>query len=237
VSPTHATARFAGVLYLLFAILAVVGYMVIPGRFVVAGDAAATATRITEGVTLYRVGILAALAGHVLFIFLVLALYELFKDVDRNQARLMVVLVCVGATAEIVNLANRMAPLVLLSDVGPAPALTRPQLELLSLGFLRLGNSLAQLLTVFWGLWLFPFGMLTIRSGFFPKVLGVLLLISGVAYVVTCVVRLVFPAQFHVIAPIVSPLYLGEVVMVLWLPIMGARVPARAKTSIPISTP
>ena len=64
-SPTHATARFAGVLYLLFAILAVVGYMVIPGRFVVAGDAAATATRITEGVTLYRVGILAALAGRI----------------------------------------------------------------------------------------------------------------------------------------------------------------------------
>ena len=84
---TKATARFAGLLYLLFSILAVFGYMYIPAAFVVSGDAAATARKITEGELMYRVGILASLVGHLLFIFLVLTLYQLFKDVDKRQAR------------------------------------------------------------------------------------------------------------------------------------------------------
>ncbi len=220
---TNATARLAGLQYVLFSILAIFGYMVVPGRFVVLGDAAATAHKITEGAFLYRMGILASLTGHILFIFLVLTLYRLFEDVDRKQARLMVALVCVGAAAEIVNLANRVAPLVLLSGADYLSAFTQAQRESLALTFLRFGNSLAQLLTAFWGLWLFPFGILTIRSRLFPKFLGVLLLVSGVAYVVTCVVRLLLPDQFSVVSRIVSPLYLGEVVMVLWLAIMGAK--------------
>jgi len=222
---TRAAARYAGLLYVLFSILAVIGYMVVPSSIVVPGDAAATARRIAEGMFIYRVGILAALAAHIVFIVLVLRLHDLFKGVDDRQARLMVALVCVGAGAEIVNLANRIAPLVLLSGAEFLSVFTKAQLDALALGFLRLGNSFGQALTAFWGLWLFPFGILTIRSGLFPRFLGILLFVSGFAYTATSVVRLVFPDQFHVIAPIVTPLYLGEVAMVLWLPIMGARAP------------
>jgi len=223
--PIEKRARLAGLLYLAFAILAIFGYMYVPGGFVVSGDASATARRITEGATLYRLGIAASLLGQIVFVALALRLYELFEDVDRSQARLLVALVCVGATAEIVNLANRVAPLVLLSGADFLSVFTRAQLEALALSFLRLGSHLGQMLTAFWGLWLFPFGLLTIRSGYFPRALGVLLYVSGAAYTGTCVVRLVFPAQFHLIAPIVTPLYLGEVAMVLWLPLVGARPP------------
>lgn len=226
---TRRMARLAGMLYVVFSILAIVGYMVIPGRFVVLGDAVATARRISDGASLYRFGILASLAGHLVFIFLALVLYQLFRDVDVLQARLLVVLVCVGATAEIVNLANRTAPLVLLGRADGLSPLTQPQLAALSLGFLQVGNSLGQLLTAFWGLWLFPFGTLTIRSGYFPRFLGILLYVSGGAYVVTCIMRLVAPDTFHVMARIVTPLYLGEVVMVLWMAIVGARVPVASR--------
>jgi len=222
---TKATARFAGLLYLLFSILAVFGYMYIPAAFVVSGDAAATARKITEGELMYRVGILASLVGHLLFIFLVLTLYQLFKDVDKRQARLMVALVCVGVAAEIVNLANRTAPLLLLSGASFLSVFTKPQLDALALGYLRLGNNLGQLLTAFWGLWLFPFGILTIRSGFLPKILGVSLMVAGVGYVVTCVVRIVFPAQIHVVSQVLTPLYFGELPIIFWLLIMGAKVP------------
>jgi hypothetical protein len=137
----------------------------------------------------------------------------------------MVALVCVGVAVEIVNLANRMAPLVFLSGADFLSVFTQPQREALSLGFLRLGNSLSQLVTAFWGLWLFPFGILTIKSGFFPRVLGLLLFVSGFAYTVTCLASLVFPAQRQVVSQIMMPLYFGELGIVLWLAVMGARLP------------
>jgi len=224
-SSIRATARFAGLLYVVFSILSVFGYMYVPGKFIVSGDAAATARNITASPLLYRVSILTSLAGQVLFIFLVLALYNLFKDVDKKQARLMVVLVCVGVAAEFVNIANRIAPLLLLSGAGFLSAFTQPQLESLAMGCLRWGNNLGQLLTVFWGLWLFPFGILTIRSGFFPKILGILLLVAGFGYLVTCSTFIVFPDQLHTVSKLMMPLYFGELPIVFWLLIMGAKMP------------
>ena len=227
-SSTQTTARTAGVIYLVFSILSIIGYMVVPSTYFVAGDAAATARKILENGAVYRLGILNALVGQILFIYLVLTLYQLFKDVDRQQARIMVTLVCVGVAAEIVNLVNRMAPLVLLSGAGFLAPFTQPQLEALAFGFLRLGASLGLIITIFWGLWLFPFGYLTIRSGFFPRVLGILLYISGVGYVATCVALIVFPDSRPLVNRLLTPLYFGELAMVLWLPIMGAREPAAA---------
>jgi uncharacterized protein DUF4386 len=221
-----ATARFAGLLYVLFSILSVFGYMVVPARFIVSGDAAATARNITAAPLLYRISIWTSLVGQLLFIFLVLTLYDLFKDVDKRQARLMVVLVCVGVAAEIVNIANRIAPLVLLSGANFLSAFTQPQLESLAMGSLRWGNNLGQLLTVFWGLWLFPFGILTIRSGFLPKILGILLMVAGSGYLVTCSTSIVFPDQLHTVSKLMMPLYFGELPIVFWLLVMGAKVTA-----------
>jgi hypothetical protein len=44
---------------------------------------------------MYRIGILTDLAAQTLFIFVVLTLYQLFKDVSRTHPRLMVALVCI----------------------------------------------------------------------------------------------------------------------------------------------
>ena len=228
-----ATARYAGLLYVVMSILMVFGYMYVPAKFMVPGDAAATAVKITQGELLYRGSILIALIGQILFLFVVLALYQLFKDVDRAQARLMVVLVCVGVAAELVVIANRLAPLLLLSGAGYLSAFTRLQLEALAFGFLRLGGNLGQVLTVFWGLWLFPFGILTIKSGFFPRFLGYLLFASGIGYVVTGSTFVVLPAQLHVVSRFMSPLYFGEVAIVLWLAILGAKVPREALQPAP----
>ncbi len=127
--------------------------------------------------------------------------------------------------AEIVNLAFRMAPLVLLSGASFLSVFTKPQLDALALGFIRMGGNLSELITVLWGLWLFPFGILTIRSRFFPRILGYLQFVSGFAYVAAWFADIAFPAQPHVVSQILTPLYFGELAMVLWLPIMGAKVP------------
>jgi hypothetical protein len=218
------TARLTGLLYLVMSIIMVFGFMYAPRAFVVNGDAAATARRISEGEAMYRLTVLASAVGQIIFIFVVLNLYRLFRKVDRGLARLMVALVCVGVAAETVNTANRLAPLDFLSGYGFMSVFNRAQLEAMALSSIYLGNNLGQLITVFWGLWLIPFGLLTIKSGFFPKILGILLMIAGVGYIVSWLSFLVFPAQAGVIARFMMPLYFGEVPIVIWMLVMGANV-------------
>src|SRR5438045_7848389 len=90
------TARQAGLLYLAMSILAMISFFNLHRRFFVAGDPAATAQSILAKEPLYRMSILLDLGTQFLFIFVVLALYRLFRDVDRNQARAMVALVGTG---------------------------------------------------------------------------------------------------------------------------------------------
>ena len=224
-SSIKTTARLAGLLYVVMSIIMVFSYMYLPAKFMVPGDAAATARKITDAALLYRFGILGDLVAQILFIFVVLTLYQLFKDVSRTHARVMVVLVCVGVAAEIVNLATHLAPLILLSGADYLSVFTKPELDALAMGSLRLGNSLGQMLLAIWGLWLFPFGLLTIKSGFFPRVLGILLMFAGVAYVVSCVTSIVFPAYLSVVSKVMMPLYFGELPIVIWLLVMGAKEP------------
>lgn len=228
------TARLAGLIYVVFSIISVLGYMVLPPKFMVPGDATATAAKIAQNVFIYRLSILSALVGQILFIFLVLTLYKLFKDVDRGQARLMVALVCVGVAAEIINVSYKFAPLALQSDAEYLSAFTKPQLDALAMTSLQMKGSLNQLITVFWGLWLFPFGVLTIKSGFLPKALGYLLWIAGIGYVVTCMTFIMFPAQLGTVSKVMMPFYFGELPIVFWLLIVGARVP-RAEPAAQVS--
>ncbi len=165
--------------------------------FIVPGDATATARNISAAELTYRLGILTDFVALLLFIFLVVSLYNLLKGVDKWHAILMVLLVSVGVTIGLANLLNKVAPLILLSGAD----------------------------SVFWGLWLFPFGILVIRSGFFPRVLGILLLVAGFGYVTSSVTSIVLPAYSHVVSQATMPLLFGEFPIIFWLLIKGAKVP------------
>jgi hypothetical protein len=205
-------------------IVAIVEQFLFP-RFMVAGDAAATAANIAAAETTYRAGIVLGLATHVIFILVVVALYVLLKEVNEGQALLMVLLVSVGVAVALSNMVYRFAPLVLL-DGGAADYLSvfsMPQRQALALETLRLRGSGNAIPMAFWGLWLLPFGLLVARSGFLPRILGILLLVAGVAYLASSVTRIVFPDQASVIAPFLMPLYFGEVPIIFWLLMKGAR--------------
>lgn len=222
-STINRQAHIVGALYIVMAVVMIVGYMYMPATFYVSGDAAGTARNITEGIVRYRIAILAALVSQILFIVVVLRLYELFKDVDRRLARLILALVCAGAAAEIANLVHRLAPLVLLSGADYLAVFTKPQLAALAFGSLNAGNRMGELALLIWGLWLFPFGRLVIKSGFFPKPLGVLLYMTGVAYATSCVTALLFPEHLPAVSKILLPLYFAELPVVFWFAIKGAR--------------
>lgn len=216
-------ARRAGLLYLAMSIFAMVGYFYLRPRFIVSGDAVATARKILENEQLYRASIVIDLVAQFLFLLVALALYRLFKDVDRNEARLLVALVGTGIAAGFANFTLTLAPLVLLSGADFLAPLNDPQLEALAYAALRLGSKQGELLTSFWGLWLFPFAGLVFKSGFLPRFLGVLLILSGAAYVVTCVTGIAFPAAADTVGKFTFPFYFGEFIVVLWLAFIGAK--------------
>lgn len=223
-SSIKSKARLAGVLYVVTGLLGWFSIMYIPSVFVVHGDAAATARNILSDVPLYRLGILSQLVSLTMFIFLVLILYDLFKDVDRKYARLMVVLVSVSVAIEFANCLNLVAPLILLGGAGYWSAFTKPQLDALAMGFLALRHSGINNVSAFWGLWLLPLGVLVFKSGFIPKLLGVMLVISCFAYVAGSITSVVFPARMHVVSNFTLPVAgLGELFIVVWLIVKGVN--------------
>jgi hypothetical protein len=220
---TRAAARRAGALYFL---LLIVGLVDMYGfsRFIVPGDASATARNIIAAQLTYRIGILTDFVSLLIFIFLVVSLYNLLKDVDQWHAMLMVLLVSVGVTIGLANLLNKLAPLILLSGANYLSVFTKPQLDALVLGFLTSNSNGDTVAGAFWGLWLFPFGILVIKSGFFPRVLGILLMVAGFAYLTSSATSIVLPAYEHVVSQAAKPLGLGEFPIIFWLLIKGAKV-------------
>jgi hypothetical protein len=227
VNSIKATARWAGVLYFLLMILGIYGEFLSP-TFMVPGDPAATARNIAAAETSYRVGILVGFATQIVFIYLVVNLYKLLRGVDPTQAMLMVVLVSMGIAVSLGNMLNEFAPLVLLRGAGYASVFTKPQLDALALNSLRFRNMGSAIPTGFWGLWLFPFGILVARSRFLPRILGILLIVAGVSYVVTSATSIVFPDVRRVVSQAMMPLYFGEVPIIFWLLIKGASEPRPA---------
>lgn len=85
-------ARVAGLLYALFSTFAIVRLSYIPDTLIVYDNAAATANNIVAHESLFRFGIVSYLLGAAGWIFVTLALYRLFKEVDQGLAVLMVIL-------------------------------------------------------------------------------------------------------------------------------------------------
>jgi hypothetical protein len=220
---TKHTARVAGILYLLAGITAPFSLIHVPRTLVVPGDATATANHIRASETLLRLGIASELIVATMFIFLVLALYRLFKGVNEKRALAMVTLLLLSVPISFLNVLNDIAPLILVSGADFLSVFQKSQLDALVLLFLRLHGQGLVVAQVFWGLWLFPFGMLVIRSGFIPRVLGVFLFISGSAYLVSSLTSLCLPQYAHVVSQFATVLEAGEVPIVLWLLIWGAK--------------
>lgn len=230
VRSTKQQARLAGFLYLALALIAPIGLLYVPGQLIVHGDAAATAERIRNSAWLLRLGIGSELAHQALGIFLVLALYRLFKPVDEDYSRQLVILgALVSVPIMFVNVLNDVAALILLSGANFLSAFTQPQLEALAYFFLRLHGRGIDVASVFWGLWLFPFGILVVRSRFIPRFFGYLLWVAGAAYLVTAFATLVAPQLSPFMSSVALPLETAEVPIIFWLAIWGARdLPAEA---------
>lgn len=225
--PPKRSARIAGLWYLAMALSGPIGIMYVPSKILVAGDATATATNIATHALLLRVGILSSFVCQICFVFLVLALSRLFEGVNEKQSKLMVSLVIAAVPIAIVNELFQVAALELNSGAAYLNALLPEQRNALSLMLVNVHQHGISILGIFWGLWLIPFGLLVIQSGFIPKILGVLLIAGCFAYLADSSIALLAPQHRAAVSDVLMiPLAVGEISMVFWLLIKGARVRA-----------
>ena len=220
---TKQAARIAGLLYLVACIPAPVSLIYVPNTLIVPGNATATASKVLAHESMFRLAMAGELISAVAFIFAVLALYRLFQGVNKPQAALMVTLYALSIPISFLNVLDEVAALILLKGADFLSVFTRPQLDALALVFLRLHSYGFLVAGIFWGLWLFPFGLLVYRSGFLPRILGVLLMINCFAYVIPSFTALLLPQYRDVVNRIALPFLLGEAAIVFWLLIKGTR--------------
>jgi hypothetical protein len=223
-NPQKKTARIAGLWYLLMALTGPVGLLYVPSRLIVPRDAVMTAGNIMAHEWLFRIGIASCLICQIAFIFLVLTLHRLLEKVERNLASLMVALVLVSVPMAFLNMLNPMAALMLVNDAPFLKAFEPAQLHALAMVFLNLQEYGTMIVQIFWGLWLFPFGVLVYKSGFIPRILGVLLIIACLGYVADSFVFLLFPRYEGIVSSIAAvPEGIGELSMVVWLLVKGVK--------------
>jgi len=221
--PTKRTAQGAGLLYLLTSIPGVFSLAYVPSRFIVSGDAAATVNNILASEFVFRIGIVSELTGFIGFIFVVRALYRLLHGVNKAHASLMVTLILVSIPISVLNVLNEIAPLTLIRGADFLSVFDKPQRDALAILFLKLHFQGFMVAQVFWGLWLIPFGVLVFKSGFLPRILGVLLLIACFGYLANSLVAFGVLPFADVVSRVVGRLTICELPIILWLLIMGAK--------------
>lgn len=217
-----ALAKIAGYLYLTVAVLTIFAG-VVNTRVVVAGNAAGTAVNIETSAGLFRLGFVSELLGAVTFLSTAMALYLLLKHVNQMVAGAMVVFVAVSVAIQSLNLLNQIAALKIATgaDYAFGPTIS-DQLTMLFADLQHDGYLIAQ---IYFGLWLLPLGYLVVKSGYFPRVLGVLLMIGCLGHLVDVIVRFLVPGFGATLSPFALAIpAIAEISFIVWLLVKGVRV-------------
>ncbi len=232
-SPTTNPGRVAGLWYLLLIAIGPFFLIYVPDKLYVKGNAAATIGNIAAHERLFRFGILAELIGGIILIFLVLAFYRLFRGVDPYLAVLVIILGGVmPAVIYFVNVAYELEALMLARGADFLSVLDNPQRDTLAMAFVRLHSFQIDASLVLAGAWLFPLATLVYRSCFLPRFLGVWLGIGGGAWLILSFAAILAPEYQDKLFSIFQPAFFGEIALMLWLVIRGARPPALNGTAL-----
>lgn len=215
-------ARLSGALFLFVCVpLSYWGQSYVQGKVFVPQDPAATAANLLANDFLFRTGIVSHLFSVIAFGFMVLLLYRLFRPVDKHLSRLMVAPVLVQISVFLLlEVFHFTALMVVQGDTSTGMDEAQKQTtSYLLLRMHRFGVGAAQL---FWGLCFIPMGLLTYRSGFFPRFIGVMLVVSGIGYVGDgCAYLLLQRPDYLVAQPFIRVTFIGFMVAMLWVLVKG----------------
>lgn len=216
------SARMAGGLYLIYMVTHIISD-VWRDSFIVSGNAAATIGNIMAHKGLFTVTVVGDLLAAALFFLTAWALYVLLKPVNKNLALLFLLLNLGGVAVQCSVDLFLFASQLLMNGSDTLNVFQADQLQALAMFFFDLrekGFTVAQL---FYGAWLFPLGYLVYKSGFLPKLLGIVLMVHCFTWMSTFFQSFLFPG-FNAITYVSYPLgFIAEFGLTLWLLIMGAK--------------
>lgn len=217
-------ARIAGVLYLIIIIAGALGQIFIRGRLIVPGDAVSTADNLLASQSLWRIGIAGDLLMHIFDIPLMLTLYLLLKPVNKNLALMAVLFNLIQTAVLVVNKLNLLLPLFLLGNAEYLKALEPQQLQALAYLPLRLHDYGFGIGLLFFACVCLVQGYLIFKSGFLPKLIGVLMSFAGLSYLTNSTTLLLAPAYAETVVAVLALALLGELSLSLWLIVKGVNV-------------
>ena len=205
--------RIAGVCQLSEALTATFGQVIILGRLIVIGNAAATATNFLGHQRLVWIGFASSVLAAIFHIAWSYLMYDLLKPVNRRIAQFGLLVMVMGCVMQAVTAVLYIAPLLVLQGGSSLSALTTGQLQSLAAIFLKLNGYAFDIQTVYFGLWCVLTGYLIYKSTFLPKILGILFAIAGMGWSLY-----LFPPFAVSIFPVIAALSaMGEIPLELWL--------------------
>ncbi len=218
-------ARIAGLLYLGVVLTGIFTLMYVHSKLIVSDNSALTYQNIFSFEQLFRLGIIGGLLCYILFLFLSLVLYKLLKPVNKSYANLMVLLAILSVPIFFINVQNEFTVLSLVSGTNNHFGFSVEQIQSQVMLYLDQYDNGMRIVHIFSGLWLFPFGYLVFKSGFLPKILGILLMLGCFGYLINFVGHTLIPnySKIGIAFYINLPASLGEIGTCLWLLIMGAK--------------
>ncbi|RKX89869.1 MAG: DUF4386 domain-containing protein [Spirochaetes bacterium] len=217
------TARMAGFLYFIYFVIHISADVFGRSKIIVFGDAAGTAQNIMASELQFRIGIMSDLLAAVLFFLAAWALYRLLKPVNKNLALLFLLLNLGGVAIQSFSDLFLFASQLLLNSADYLKVFQADQQQALAMLFLYLYKNGFMIAQIFYGAWLFPLGYLVYKSGFLPKILGIVLMAHCVTWLMTSLQFFLFPG-FNAITYVSYPLgFIAEFGLTLWLLVMGAK--------------
>jgi hypothetical protein len=207
-------ARIAGALYFAMAILTGGGYF-LKTRIIESADVAGTTARLLADRAGALGSVAANLAGQTVFLFLGLALFELFSAFDRKRARMLLAIILASVPVSMLVQLGTVGAL-LLAEAGQPPAVVALCLRIFEYGDL--------MSFIFWGLWLFPLGYLIWKSRYLPRPIGLALMVGCFGYLIKALGGFFWPDHQEIAAAVLVVTNLGEISCVLWLLIFGAKI-------------
>lgn len=237
IQPYHRNvARVAGLFYLIIFVAGIFAEMFVRSSLIVPMDASATATNIIASEGLFRIGIASDLLMIISDVVIGILFYVLLKPVNQTLALMAAFFRLAQAATLGLNLLNLMMVTQLLSGADYLAPLGTEQLHaqaLLSLNAHAIGYRLS---LVFFALSITILGYLIVKSGYFPKVLGILLVIASIGYLTDTFANVLLP-NYEAYAElfdtlVVTPAFIAELALTVWLLIRGIRLPKQQDNAV-----
>jgi hypothetical protein len=219
------TAKLSGLLYLMNIITGLFTEIFVRSNIIVWDDATATAQNIIASQLLFRAGIISDLLMTTSFLLMGLTFYILLKQVNKNVALAMLVFNIIGVAILALNLLNQFAPLIILSGADFLKVFSADQLDALVMLFLNLHKYGYIIAGISWSAYLLPLGYLVYKSGYFPKFLGILLMIAPLYGLSDLFIQIMFPKYLVITYPFIAIAIVAEFSFAFWLLFKGAKIP------------